>query len=341
VNKPLISFPVVAYNQERFVAEAVKGAFSQTYSPLEIILSDDCSPDRTFEIMREMATSFKGPHKVILNRNEKNLGIGGHVNRIMELANGELIVPSAGDDISIPARVDRIYPEWRSSNGRVKSLYSNAVIIDALGKTRGLLFKPGTQTHFSLQRLVLESVCPVLGSSHAWSRDVFDRFGPMKTPLIREDMVIPFRSALFGKVQYIDEPLVYYRRHPGNFVEVSRRLNDFPSFLSGMKTWTSDFKSIYANWLAALAKLSSFAPERQKEIRNLRKIIERKLMVAESEIELFDSGLRTRIRLLAELAVKAGPRRRTLFWIAVFFLPAIYRQYLKLKSLREKADSDL
>jgi glycosyltransferase involved in cell wall biosynthesis len=42
----------------------VEGAFSQTYSPLEIILSDDCSSDRTFEIMEEMAREYQGPHLV-------------------------------------------------------------------------------------------------------------------------------------------------------------------------------------------------------------------------------------------------------------------------------------
>ncbi|HUF60663.1 MAG TPA: glycosyltransferase, partial [Verrucomicrobiales bacterium] len=53
--RPLVSFLLLAYNQEQYIHEAVEGAFSQTYSPLEIILSDDCSTDRTFEIMREMA----------------------------------------------------------------------------------------------------------------------------------------------------------------------------------------------------------------------------------------------------------------------------------------------
>ena len=70
--KPLITFALFAYNQERFIREAVEGAFSQTYSPLEIILSDDCSPDRTFEIMKEMAAEYTGPHTIVLNRNEKN-----------------------------------------------------------------------------------------------------------------------------------------------------------------------------------------------------------------------------------------------------------------------------
>ena len=52
--------------------------FAQIYSPFEIILSDDCSPDGTFKIMQEMVEAYKGPHEFVLNRNEENLGIGGH-----------------------------------------------------------------------------------------------------------------------------------------------------------------------------------------------------------------------------------------------------------------------
>lgn len=56
--RPLVTFALFAYNQEKYIREAVDGAFSQTYEPLEIILSDDCSSDRTFEIMQEMAAAY-------------------------------------------------------------------------------------------------------------------------------------------------------------------------------------------------------------------------------------------------------------------------------------------
>ena len=52
--KPLLTFAIAAFNQEAFIREAVEAAFAQTYSPLEIVLSDDCSKDRTFDIMKEM-----------------------------------------------------------------------------------------------------------------------------------------------------------------------------------------------------------------------------------------------------------------------------------------------
>ena len=57
-SKPLLTFALAALNQERFIREAVEAAFAQTYSPLEIILSDDCSDDRTFDIIREMAAAY-------------------------------------------------------------------------------------------------------------------------------------------------------------------------------------------------------------------------------------------------------------------------------------------
>ena len=70
--KPLITFLVYSYNQENNIRKALDGALSQTYSPLEIIVSDDCSSDKTFDIIKEVTDAYQGPHKLIVNRNEKN-----------------------------------------------------------------------------------------------------------------------------------------------------------------------------------------------------------------------------------------------------------------------------
>src|SRR4051812_28748150 len=108
-NKPLLTFAIAAYNQELFIREAVEAAFAQTYSPLEIVLSDDCSEDRTFEILSEMAAGYSGPHRIILNRNPVRRSIGGHINQVVAISHGELIVGAAGDDISLPLRTQRAY----------------------------------------------------------------------------------------------------------------------------------------------------------------------------------------------------------------------------------------
>src|SRR6056297_1821961 len=114
--RPLVTFAVIAYNQEPFIREAIEGAFSQTYHPLEIILSDDCSSDHTYRIMQEMAAAYDGPHSIVLNRNEPNLGIVLHFNKIIKMSSGHFICMNAGDDFSSANRVDVLYEAWVSNN---------------------------------------------------------------------------------------------------------------------------------------------------------------------------------------------------------------------------------
>ena len=65
---------VLTYNQSRFIAEAVNAVLSQKFDGLEVVLSDDGSSDGTYEIMSQIASSYKGPHIIRLNKNKKNLG---------------------------------------------------------------------------------------------------------------------------------------------------------------------------------------------------------------------------------------------------------------------------
>ncbi len=209
---------IIAYNQEQYIRQAIEGALSQTYQPLEIILSDDCSGDGTYEIIQEIAGEYSGPHQIRTNRNEHNLGIGGHVSRLMEMAGGELIVVAAGDDVSLPERVERMCQEYRDSGGTAMSIYSSFTVIDEHGKEQGIVRKPPRKDGDDVEsRIRAISAC---GCSHSWHRSVFDIFGPMLPGTVYEDKTIAFRSAMLGEIRYVDEPLVLYRRHPENITAV-------------------------------------------------------------------------------------------------------------------------
>ncbi|MBN1125597.1 MAG: glycosyltransferase [Sedimentisphaerales bacterium] len=214
MERPLITLMMIAFNQEQYIQYAVQAAFMQTYSPLEILLSDDRSSDSTYTIMEEMVDTYHGPHRVRLNRNENNLGIGGHVNRLMEMAEGELIVVAAGDDISVPHRVEKIWTEYLCSEGKARSIYSNLIVIDELGQLQETVHIPVERKGDDVEsRIRAMSAC---GCSHAWHRSVFDVFGPMLPDTVCEDKAIAFRSCLLGEIRHIEEPLVHYRRHTGN-----------------------------------------------------------------------------------------------------------------------------
>jgi glycosyltransferase involved in cell wall biosynthesis len=210
----LVTLALLAYNQENVIAEAVKGALSQSYSPLEIIISDDCSTDRTFSVIQSTVKDYSGPHKrIILRRNETNLGLIGHLNLIMKIAHGELIVGAAGDDISLPQRTGRIYEEYLRSNKRALSIFTNAVIIGTNGIQKGLIYRHSPSPVQLTSHSLVRNLSGIAGCTHAWDRRIFDIFGPIPNDIYAEDMVLPFRSSLLGEIRYIDEPLVLYREN--------------------------------------------------------------------------------------------------------------------------------
>ncbi len=207
--RPLITFVLFAFNQAPFVREAIEGAFSQTYSPLEIILSDDGSADRTFEIMQEMAAGYPGPHTVHVRKNERNLGLAAHINAVLAEARGEIICWAAGDDISLPERVARL-SEPMLRDASVVATHSSVTEIDLEGKVVGGRSHPrlrGDLTHLD----VIEGWQGVVSQAHAFRRVVFDHFGPFQDALSNEGQVMAFREVSLGKVVYIPEPTVLYR----------------------------------------------------------------------------------------------------------------------------------
>lgn len=220
-DRPLATFALLAYNQEKYIREAVEGALSQTYEPLEIILSDDCSSDRTFELMQEMAAAYVGPHKVILNRNPNNFGIGSHINKVMDLSIGKYIVGAAGDDISKPERVSNTVNAFLMSPEKILSVWSSARYIDAAGKLIERPFPKPTAPYS--ERSMAQNVCPVIGATHAWDRTVFDFFGPLDQGVMFEDNAISFRSYLIGDIKFLAEDLVDYRFHDNNITNYTKK----------------------------------------------------------------------------------------------------------------------
>jgi len=214
MERPLISFVLTSYKQERFTREAVAGALAQTYSPLEIILSDDCSPDGTFAVMEEMARNYRGPHRVILNRNPQNLGLIAHLNKVIAMSQGEFIVPAAGDDISLPERAESIWRVWQASGGRARSIYTPVIEMqqDQL-RTYKFVSRPEWNT---LEHQLCTGFNNVLGASQCYHRSLFDVFGPLPATVAEEDHVLPFRAALLGAVVFHPVPLVKYRVHAAN-----------------------------------------------------------------------------------------------------------------------------
>lgn len=96
---PKISVIMPAYNAEKYIAEAINSILGQTFEDFEFIILNDCSKDRTEEII----LSYTDP-RIVYVKNEENMGVARTLNKGLELAKGEYIARMDADDISLPER---------------------------------------------------------------------------------------------------------------------------------------------------------------------------------------------------------------------------------------------
>ena len=339
-NKPLITFALVAYNQEKFIQDALQGAFDQTYTPLEIILSDDCSSDRTFEIMTEMTASYTGPHKIVLNKNNSNVGIGAHINRVMALVKGELIVVAAGDDISLPERTEVTYQAWEASGRKATSIFSSHIIISKDGVSSnisGMREIPDGHALFShLDGNILNYLsrkAPIVnGCTHAWSPHLFNFFGPIKSDL--EDVVLSFRTLAIGKMLYINKPLVKWRRHGDNvsFMATQNEIISFEHRETRLRWVDEQYINAYDNMLLDIKTLSSEGRIDEIYLKRLNKKAYRFRYFYYLERQMMEDSIFQRFLTIAT-AIRRGQ-----FRLALRFLPRALpnKVYRKLYMLRER-----
>jgi len=206
-DRPLVTFALFAYNQEKYIREAVEGAFSQTYSPLEIILSDDCSTDRTFEIMEEMAREYKGLHKVVARRQRENSGLFKHFISVFAIANGAITVVAAGDDYSLPERADQVFKAL-NNNPNFAAACSSVERIDKDSTPLGTYSPP------LMERIgfLYGPMDHILGCSAAYITKYVKEISKFAADDIAEDAFLSHILQIQGfRIFRIKAPLVRYR----------------------------------------------------------------------------------------------------------------------------------
>lgn len=95
MSKPFISVVMPVYGVEQYLNRAAESILQQTFKDLELILVDDCSPDRCGEICEEIAK--KDPRVKVMHL-EQNGGLSNARNQGMTLAEGNYVLFMDSDD---------------------------------------------------------------------------------------------------------------------------------------------------------------------------------------------------------------------------------------------------
>jgi len=101
--KELISIIMPTYNVEKYVGDAIESIINQTFTNWELLITDDCSTDRTREIVRKYISKDS---RIILFTLDNNSGAGAARNKAIEAANGRFIAFCDSDDLWYPYKLE-------------------------------------------------------------------------------------------------------------------------------------------------------------------------------------------------------------------------------------------
>ena len=108
---PQVSVLMTAYNRAPYIASSIESVLAQTFGDFELLITDNCSTDGTFDIAKRYET-LDPRIRVVLN--ERNLGQFGNRNRAAELARGALLKYHDSDDLMYPHCLSVMVPMLQS-----------------------------------------------------------------------------------------------------------------------------------------------------------------------------------------------------------------------------------
>lgn len=208
---PIVSVCCIAYNQERFIKDAIEGFLVQKTSfPFEIIIHDDCSTDNTASIIQDYADKYPELIKPIFQK-ENQYSLGKKIFPItFAKARGNYIALCEGDDYwTDPAKLER-QTAFLEANQEYVMVTENAIDDD---------LKNGTRKKFSNLPERDIDILELLGERIFTTASVLFRNLGEKTVPKREgtllDTILWCHLSKLGRIRYLENVSSVYRRHLG------------------------------------------------------------------------------------------------------------------------------
>ena len=226
---PLVTIGVLTYNDERFIIKTLESIKSQTYDNIELIISDDCSSDKTLELCRSWVE--KNAHffkRVLLLSSEKNNGVTNNCNRVEKTASGEWTKLIGGDDLLLDRCIEK-FVEYVSENKTAKIIQCRLLLInqddDVIGnRMKGpnpFFHHESTTASFQHEILLRTDPVDALGlfknKQTMEFLDYYDTDFPMQ-----EDTPFSMKATSMDiKIYWLDDALVKRRMRPGTLSGIS------------------------------------------------------------------------------------------------------------------------
>ena len=211
--KPLLSVCCTSYNQEKHIQFAIEGFLLQKTSfPIEIIIHDDASTDKTADIIKSYHKKY--PELIIpiyQIENKYSKGIRPLTNFVFKCAKGKYIALCEGDDYwTDPFKLQK-QVDFLESNPTFSLIYHNVYFKNELDNTLKISDWP-QKPELTIEDLALNNY--IYTASVVFRRECLTVDSiPAQLPF--GDYFMWLIIAQHGRIKYFEEPMGVYRIHEG------------------------------------------------------------------------------------------------------------------------------
>ena len=214
--QPKVSVLLQTYNHERFIERAIESVLEQEVPfPLEVIVSDDCSSDRT----RESVSRYANAHPELIRTlfPDRHLGMNPLFRQALDAARGDYLALLDGDDFWTGKDKLRRQVRLLDAEPELTGCFHDALVVseDETQPPRRYIPEQRRKELFTIEDLLRLCYPPTL--SVTFRRELLKEVPEWAFESAWADWVIWILATRRGPFAYIDEVLGVYRVHEGGY----------------------------------------------------------------------------------------------------------------------------
>jgi len=221
-----VSVLISSYNHENYIRECIESIWEQNYPNIEILIIDDNSKDRTYEILKELKKQSPYPMEVF--RNKKNKGISKNLNFLAKKAKGSFISFMSSDDRYFGKDAIGSNLEILLKNTNCKAVYSECLTWDGKNyfeKYQGKYEKEAIKEkkYKELLDYMLTNVPTLLIQSMVIRKEFFEEIGGFDEDVRADDWILNIKILQNiiknkYKICFNNNVTFLYRQHESNSI---------------------------------------------------------------------------------------------------------------------------
>jgi len=226
----MISIAMATYNGAKYIREQIDSILSQTIQDFELVICDDCSSDGTLTILQEYSNKDE---RLKLFQNHTNLGFKKNFEKAMGLCRGDYIALCDQDDIWYPNHLEILL---KSFSDQYQIVCGDALLIDSSGNMLGeslshlLGMDKCPENNIDIARHILLGKGSFQGAAMLIRRSLLKYALPIADNCKYHDVWLSSFACFCGGFKYIDNPLLYHRRHEREVTKDMKRQSAFRIF---------------------------------------------------------------------------------------------------------------